>query len=432
MVDTNQLARDVDVRVSDDALKKAEEYVEQEEGAAQQAARRARNLRHRSRGDHVGVPSVRGVRHHADARAARHPCRVRAVPVLSPVSGREALSQSRPLVGLDCRADFAGHHRLHAGGRRRVPRARDQPRRVGRSPRDRADPAGAGSRAAQLRLDHAGDLRRVPGLRDGRPVPAGAVDALRHGREPHRRSHVHDPRRHLRRPDRRVVVADHPVHDLRRGPAVFGRREVLHRLLVRGDGRQADRRGADRGAGLVPARRTVRQRRCNHGDAGHRRLSDAGEGGLRPQCRRRIARRGRPGRDPFAAGARGGRLPDRPVPQHLVSRRHPDGDDSDAALLLRAVPDGRDRRAQVRHAQRRHRRARDDRRAHAPVLVPLPVAGRDHRVHGDRILVDRLRVLGDRGRVRCSAFCTSIARSFRTTCCAAGRRSGADCGIPGW
>ena len=36
-----------------------------------------------------------------------------------------------------------------------------------------------------------------------------------------------------------------------------GRRQVLHRLLVRGDGRQADQRRAHGDAGVVPARRAV-------------------------------------------------------------------------------------------------------------------------------------------------------------------------------
>ena len=50
---------------------------------------------------------------------------------------------------------------------------------------------------------------------------------------------LHDARGHLRRRGRRLLVADHPVHDLRRVPAVLGRGQVLHRLLVLGDGRQA-------------------------------------------------------------------------------------------------------------------------------------------------------------------------------------------------
>ena len=39
--------------------------------------------------------------------------------------------------------------------------------------------------------------------------------------------HVPDARRHLRHGRRRVVVAHHPVHDLRRVPAALGRRQVL-------------------------------------------------------------------------------------------------------------------------------------------------------------------------------------------------------------
>ncbi len=39
--------------------------------------------------------------------------------------------------------------------------------------------------------------------------------------------------------------------------------------------------------------------------------------------------------------------------------------------------------------------ARDRRRADAPVLVPLPVADRDRRVHGHRLLADDRRVLDD-------------------------------------
>ena len=179
-----------------------------------------------------------------------------------------------------------------------------------------------------------------------------------------------------------------------------GRRQVLHRLLVRGDGRQADRRRTHHRAGVVPARRTVGQRRCDHRDAGFGRLPDADESRLRQGRRGRAARRGRPGRDHLAAGAGRRGVPDRAVPQHLVPRRDTDGDDTDAAVLLRAVPDGRDRRAQVRHAQRRHRKARHDRRAHAQLLVSFPVAGRDHLFHGDRLFAGGVGVLGDRGRVR--------------------------------
>ena len=48
--------------------------------------------------------------------------------------------------------------------------------------------------------------------------------------------------------------ADHPVHDLRRVPAVLGRRQVLHRLLVRRHGRQA---------ATAPAARSCCRRSCS-------------------------------------------------------------------------------------------------------------------------------------------------------------------------
>src|SRR6476469_1751968 len=45
-------------------------------------------------------------------------------------------------------------------------------------------------------------------------------------------------RRDFRRRGRRFSHADHHVHDLRRDPATFRRRQVFHRLLACGDGRQ--------------------------------------------------------------------------------------------------------------------------------------------------------------------------------------------------
>ena len=94
-----------------------------------------------------------------------------------------------------------------------------------------------------------------PALRVLRRNPAGALDAQGLRDSAPRRPHVHDAGGHLRHRDQRFLDADHPVHHLRRLPAVLGRGQVLHRLLVRGDGRQADQRRAHRDAGLVPARR---------------------------------------------------------------------------------------------------------------------------------------------------------------------------------
>ena len=69
-------------------------------------------------------------------------------------------------------------------------------------------------------------------LRLFRAVPAAAMDAPRLRRFAARRPSVHHARGHFRHPGRRVVVADHPVHDLRRVPAAFRRRQVLHRLFA--------------------------------------------------------------------------------------------------------------------------------------------------------------------------------------------------------
>src|SRR5438477_462738 len=86
--------------------------------------------------------------------------------------------------------------------------------------------------------------------------------------------------RRFRHRGRRVVLAHHPLHHLRRLPAVLRRRQVLYRFLVLGDGRQAHRRRAHGGAGVVPARRSVRLWRCDDGDVGLGRLPDARQGGL--------------------------------------------------------------------------------------------------------------------------------------------------------
>ena len=111
-------------------------------------------------------------------------------------------------------------------------------------------------------------------LRLFRAVSAAAVDAPRLRHRPARRPSVHHARRHLRRSGRRVVVADHPVHDLRRVPAAFRRRKILHRLLDGADGQQGQQRRPHRGAVVVPARRAVGLRRRHHGDDRRRRLSD--------------------------------------------------------------------------------------------------------------------------------------------------------------
>src|SRR4029079_5284689 len=84
--------------------------------------------------------------------------------------------------------------------------------------------------------------------------PATAVDAPLLLHQPARRSPVHHAGRHLRHPGRRFVVADHPVHDLRRVPATLRSRQVLHRLFDADDGRQAQRRRRHwRAVGVSPS-----------------------------------------------------------------------------------------------------------------------------------------------------------------------------------
>ena len=70
--------------------------------------------------------------------------------------------------------------------------------------------------------------------------------------------------------------------------------------------------------------------------------------GLHGERGRRAAGGGRPRRDPVAAGARRGRLPDRRVPEDLVSRRDLDGDHPDLPLLPVAPDHGRIRRQALR------------------------------------------------------------------------------------
>src|SRR6266545_1700291 len=206
---------------------------------------------------------------------------------------------------------------------------------------------------------------------------------------------VYDARRHLRGRRGRLFLAHHPVHDLWGVPAILRGGQVLHRFLVLRHGRKVHQRRPYRGARFVPPRRAVGERRGDHGDARLGRLPDARQGGLREKRGRRAARRGRLGRDHLAAGARRGGLPHRRVPEDLVSRRALDGDDPDLALLLRALPHGRDRRAQVRHEHGEVRAGRIAVEFDEKLLVPLPVAGVDRRIHAHGIFARAVGVLGD-------------------------------------
>ena len=398
------------VAVSDEALQRAEQYVEEEEGAA--------NKLKGWLGAFVRLVAFVMAAFHLYTAYAIVPTQVlRLVHVafvlflcflVFPVARR---FRHRVMWWDWLAAALADRHRrLRDPGRRRLHRSQHLALPVGHRLRRRPDPARARGDAPDQRLGHAGRHPRLPRLRHGRPVAAGAVDAQGLRARPAGRRDVHDARGHLRRRGRRRLVADHPVHDLRRLPAVLGRRQVLSRLLVLGDGRQAHRRRPHRGAGVVPARRPLGLGRGDDGDARRRRLSAAREGRLREERRRRAARGRRPGRDHLAAGARRRRLPDRRVPEDLVPRRAADGGDPDAAVLFRAVPDGRDRRPQVRHARGRVREGRERLEPEPALLVPLPLAGLDRRLHAAG------------ASRRCSRCSGRRWWRWRPACCAATRR----------
>ena len=127
---------------------------------------------------------------------------------------------------------------------------------------------------------------------------------------------------------------------------------LLHRFLVRGDGRPAQCGRPRRGAVVLPAWRAVGLGRGHHRHDRHGCVSAARQGRLRQECRRRAAGSGRPRRHHLAAGARCRRLPDRRVPEDLVLRRDRDGDHPDRPLLPRHPGHGGDRRPQVGRRRR--------------------------------------------------------------------------------
>jgi hypothetical protein len=118
-----------------------------------------------------------------------------------------------------------------------------------------------------------------------------------------------------------------------------------------------------------------------------------------------------------------GRLPDRRVPEDLVPRRAPDGVHPDAALLPGPLPDGRDRRAQVRHARRRLRARRHGLEPEQALLVPLPLAGLDRRSSCCGASRPCSRCSGRRSSRWRRACCGRRRRSFPTTSFAARARS---------
>ena len=222
--------------IESERLRKAEEFIEQEEGADQSPARLGRNDRDRDRGRDVAVPPLCRLRDRSDPGTALHPRRLRSAAGVSGVPDRRALSRQHPLVGRDCRPDLRRHPDLRNRWRRGFHRPRDDSQPHRRHPRCHLHhPADRGD-APHHRSDRAGHRASVHRLCDGRPLAAATMESprLRIGRAG--RTSVHHAGRHLRRADRRIRNADRAVHDLRRVPAAIRRRQVLHRLLDDADG----------------------------------------------------------------------------------------------------------------------------------------------------------------------------------------------------
>ena len=201
--------------VSAEALRKAEAYIEAEEGALNRLAGLAGSLVTGGGGGDVAVPPLcRGRRRLAVSRFPdhRHPaaalraCRFRADAELPAVPAVGALPQPHSLVGRRRGARRRRHPRLRHRGRRGVHRPRDH-RRPGStscsasssssccSRRRGAPPAGSFPSSRSLFIAYA--LLR--------PLSAAALDAPRLRHRAARRPPVHHARGHFRHSGRRVV-----------------------------------------------------------------------------------------------------------------------------------------------------------------------------------------------------------------------------------
>ena len=392
--------------ISDEALRKAEVYVEAEEGATNRLVGFAATF--------VTAIAVGMSLFHLYTAIAGVPPLFSEFPIVATQPLRythvafvlvlcfllfplaDALPQPHPVVRRRRRRGRGRDPDLRHRGRRGFHRSRDHPDPHRRHPRRRCSSSSSWKRRA---APSAGSCRRcrspfiVYAMAGPYLPPPWNHRGYRH--RPAGRAPVHHAGRNFRNSGRRVVEPDHPVHDLRRVPAAFRRRQVLHRLLAEADGQQAERRRPHGGAVVVPARRAVGLGRRHHGDGRRGRLSDDAEGRLREERRRRPAGGRRARRDHLAAGAGRRRLPDRGVPQDQLPRRDLDGGDPDLPLLPVAAVHGRARRPPVRR-----RRRGDGRGLLLVAVVPLPLAGRDHRLHADRALAGAVGVLRDRAGLR--------------------------------
>ena len=81
---------------------------------------------------------------------------------------------------------------------------------------------------------------------------------------------------------------------------------------------------------------------------------------------------------------------------------------ADALVLLRAVPDGRNRRAQIRHEAGRHRQGRYGVESHQAVRLSFSVVDRDYRFHVAGVLAAGVSVLRHRGGVSGELFASEL------------------------
>ena len=335
--------------ISDEALRKAEEFVEQEEGAANRLTGWAGHRRHRDRDRDDAVPSLRRLRHRADAAAALHPRRLRDGAVLPAVSARRRASAIASAGGTWSRPRPAVAILVYAiwGGEDFTDRATSPTGSTSCSAsssscccskRRGAPPAGSCRSVGILFIayamlgpylpppwTHRGyDLSRLVGhlfiTLEG--IFGVAVDVSStliimftiYGA-------------FLQHSGAGKFFIDFSMALMGGKPNSAGRTVVLSSFLL----------GGPSGSGVATT--------VTIGAVAYPMMERAG---LREERRRRTARRRRARRDPVAAGARRRRLPDRRVSQDQLSRRDLDGDHPDLSLLPVAAVHGRARRQALR------------------------------------------------------------------------------------
>jgi hypothetical protein len=199
---------------------------------------------------------------------------------------------------------------------------------------------------------------------------------------------------HLRRRGGRLGDIDHPVHDLWRLPAAFRRREnsssTFRSPLMGGKPNSAGRTvvlssfllGGPSGSGVATT--------VMIGTVAYPMMAKAG---FEKERGRRIAGGRRSRRHPVTTGVGRGGVPDRRVSQDQLSRRDLDGDHPDLSLLFVAADHGGAGREKVRRKDVSFKPELNARPNDDALRLPLHLAARSRRVHGDRLFGDAVGVL---------------------------------------